>query len=126
MSAGLTQKQADCLDAIKRLTVDGVSPSFEELRVDLGYASRHRIWDMLNALEERGHIRRLRNRARAIEVIEGDEPGAAVMQALHDLSPETLRRVIAHASGILAHKTGGGKRVGPSTTSAEPLGGCGR
>lgn len=54
----------------------GTSPSIEEMREDLGLASKSGVARMLDALEERGFIRRLRNRARAIEVIRLPEADA--------------------------------------------------
>ncbi len=77
----LTKKQLDLLEFIhKRLQKDGVPPSFDEMKVALDLRSKSGIHRLITALEERGFIRRLANRARAIEIIRlpeslGGEPG---------------------------------------------------
>lgn len=48
---------------------DGVCPSYDEMKQFMGFASKSGIHRLVTALEERGHIRRLPHRARAIEVI---------------------------------------------------------
>ncbi|MQQ07029.1 transcriptional repressor LexA [Epibacterium sp. SM1979] len=66
----LTKKQLDLLDFIhKRLQRDGVPPSFDEMKVALDLRSKSGIHRLITALEERGFIRRLAHRARAIEII---------------------------------------------------------
>ena len=66
----LTAKQKELLAFINsRLGDDGVSPSFDEMREALGLASKSGVHRLIGALEERGFIRRLPNRARALEVI---------------------------------------------------------
>ncbi len=66
----LTQKQHALLVFInQRLTDSGVSPSFDEMKDALGLASKSGIHRLITALEERGFIRRLPHRARALEVI---------------------------------------------------------
>ena len=66
----LTSKQHDLLRFInKRLSETGVSPSFEEMKEALGLASKSGIHRLIVALEERGFIRRLPHRARALEVL---------------------------------------------------------
>ncbi len=66
----LTSKQHDLLLFInKRLSESGVSPSFDEMKDALGLASKSGIHRLITALEERGFIRRLAHRARALEVI---------------------------------------------------------
>lgn len=66
----LTKKQHTLLMLIhERLQEDGVAPSFEEMKVALELKSKSGIHRLINALEERGFIRRLPNRARALEVI---------------------------------------------------------
>jgi repressor LexA len=90
----LTRKQRDLLEFIhKRVQRDGVPPSFDEMKEALDLRSKSGIHRLITALEERGFIRRLAHRARAIEivkmpeamekpgfsprVIEGDRPQAA-------------------------------------------------
>ena len=66
----LTRKQHDLLTFINaRLGSDGVSPSFEEMKDALSLKSKSGVHRLINALEERAFIRRLPNRARALEVL---------------------------------------------------------
>ena len=66
----LTRKQYDLLHFIHgRLQKDGVPPSFDEMKDALDLRSKSGIHRLITALEERGFIKRLPNRARAIEVI---------------------------------------------------------
>ncbi|PQO23788.1 repressor LexA [Rhodobacteraceae bacterium WD3A24] len=72
----LTRKQLDLLEFIKRrLERDGVPPSFEEMKDELNLKSKSGIHRLITALEERGFIRRLPHRARAIEVLKMPETG---------------------------------------------------
>jgi repressor LexA len=65
----LTKKQLDLLEFIhKRIQRDGVPPSFDEMKEALQLRSKSGIHRLITALEERGYIRRLAHRARAIEV----------------------------------------------------------
>src|ERR1700704_7124941 len=71
----LTRKQAELLRFIhERLKEAGVPPSFDEMKDALDLRSKSGIHRLITALEERGFIRRLPNRARAIEVIKLPEP----------------------------------------------------
>jgi repressor LexA len=66
----LTRKQYELLMFInRRLVQDGVSPSFEEMKEALGLKSKSGIHRLISGLEERGFIRRLPHRARALEVM---------------------------------------------------------
>ena len=66
----LTRKQLDLLDFInRRVQRDGVPPSFDEMRDALDLRSKSGIHRLITALEERGFIRRLAHRARAIEIV---------------------------------------------------------
>src|ERR1700739_1078240 len=66
----LTRKQFELLRFIhERLKEAGVPPSFDEIKDALDLRSKSGIHRLITALEERGFIRRLPNRARAIEVI---------------------------------------------------------
>lgn len=67
----LTRKQQELLAFIDlRLQADGVSPSFEEMKDALQLRSKSGVHRLINALEERRFIRRLPNRARALEVLQ--------------------------------------------------------
>jgi repressor LexA len=66
----LTKKQHDLLDFInRRMQRDGVPPSFDEMKDALDLKSKSGIHRLITALEERGFIRRLAHRARAIEIV---------------------------------------------------------
>ena len=67
----LTRKQHDLLLYIhKSLKNEGISPSFDEMKDALGLRSKSGIHRLITALEERGFIRRLPHRARALEVLQ--------------------------------------------------------
>jgi repressor LexA len=71
----LTRKQFELLRFIhERLKESGIPPSFDEMKDALDLRSKSGIHRLITALEERGFIRRLPNRARAIEVIKLPEP----------------------------------------------------
>ncbi|WP_108484286.1 transcriptional repressor LexA [Oceaniglobus ichthyenteri] len=66
----LTRKQLELLDFInKRVQRDGVPPSFDEMKEALDLRSKSGIHRLITALEERGFIRRLAHRARALEIV---------------------------------------------------------
>ncbi len=66
----LTRKQLELLDFIQnRMAMEGVPPSFDEMKDALDLRSKSGIHRLITALEERGFIRRLAHRARAIEII---------------------------------------------------------
>src|SRR5580700_11782303 len=74
----LTRKQNELLMFInKRLNDDGVSPSFDEMKEALRLKSKSGIHRLITGLEERGFIRRLPHRARALEVLKLPEASAA-------------------------------------------------
>ncbi|MEQ8369650.1 MAG: transcriptional repressor LexA [Alphaproteobacteria bacterium] len=80
----LTRKQSELLNLIAaRIHTDGVSPSFDEMKDALGLKSKSGIHRLITALEERGFLRRLPHRARALEVLR-----------LADGSPATPDRLI--------------------------------
>ena len=80
----LTRKQHELLLYIhKHLGETGVSPSFEEMKDALDLKSKSGVHRLISALEERGFIRRLANRARALEVIRMPD-GGAQPQAAND------------------------------------------
>ena len=70
----LTAKQHELLHFIQqKLDTSGISPSFEEMKEALGLKSKSGIHRLISALEERGFLRRLPNRARALEVLKVPE-----------------------------------------------------
>lgn len=75
----LTAKQHELLQFIqRRLEESGISPSFEEMKEALDLKSKSGVHRLISALEERGFIRRLPNRARALEVIKQPEDSVSV------------------------------------------------
>jgi repressor LexA len=113
----LTRKQLELLDFIRiRMDVDGVPPSFDEMKEALDLRSKSGIHRLITALEERGFIRRLAHRARALEiiklpeamerpgftpkVIEGDRPApppraAMPVEILHAMELPLMGRIAA-------------------------------
>src|SRR5688500_20324191 len=76
----LTRKQHELLLYIhQRLGETGVSPSFEEMKEALDLKSKSGVHRLISALEERGFIRRLPNRARALDVLKLPEMGGSRM-----------------------------------------------
>jgi repressor LexA len=74
----LTRKQSELLTYIQaRLAESGVSPSFEEMKEALALKSKSGVHRLISALEERGFIRRLPNRARALEILRMPEAQSA-------------------------------------------------
>ena len=89
----LTRKQHDLLHFIhKRLQSDGVPPSFDEMKDALDLRSKSGIHRLIIALEERGFIRRLAHRARAIEIVKLPEPLASKRSAAGAFSADTRAR----------------------------------
>ena len=93
----LTRKQNELLCYIHdRLSESGVSPSFEEMKEALDLKSKSGVHRLISALEERGFIRRLANRARALEVVRapersGEAPRAAATPPSNIVSLPTRR-----------------------------------
>ncbi len=85
----LTRKQHELLIFIdRRLREDGVSPSFEEMKDALGLKSKSGIHRLISGLEERGFIRRLAHRARALEVMRlPDGTGYKTLTVVPDVQP---------------------------------------
>src|SRR5580698_3029100 len=74
----LTRKQHELLMFIhERIKETGVSPSFDEMKEALDLASKSGIHRLITALEERGFLRRLPHRARALEVVKMPEQATA-------------------------------------------------
>ncbi|HZV56096.1 MAG TPA: transcriptional repressor LexA [Sphingobium sp.] len=96
----LTSKQQQLLMYIKEhLDQGGISPSFEEMKDALDLKSKSGIHRLISALEERGFIRRLPNRARALEIVKLPD-GTSTAQASAMPTPiGTARPKTAGASG---------------------------
>jgi repressor LexA len=84
----LTAKQRELLLFIdNRLKENGISPSFDEMREALDLKSKSGVHRLISALEERGFIRRLPNRARALEVLKHPEVKLATVVPLRPAAP---------------------------------------
>jgi repressor LexA len=84
----LTSKQHELLNFIHdRLSATGVSPSFDEMREALDLKSKSGVHRLISALEERKFIRRLPNRARALEVVRMPEVASAAPAAAKPVIP---------------------------------------
>lgn len=84
----LTAKQHELLNFIhERLSATGVSPSFDEMREALDLKSKSGVHRLISALEERQFIRRLPNRARALEVLRMPELAAPAPVAARPVLP---------------------------------------
>ena len=98
----LTAKQHELLNFIHvRLGESGVSPSFDEMREALDLKSKSGVHRLISALEERQFIRRLPNRARALEVLK--MPEMAKAPALVAAAPAPLRIVANDTIEIPMH-----------------------
>jgi repressor LexA len=105
----LTRKQNDLLRFIHdRLATDGVSPSFEEMKEALDLKSKSGVHRLINALEERAFIRRLPNRARALEILRMPEAGSPALRKTEaaprsDVRPSPLLVAANDAIAIPLH-----------------------
>jgi len=94
----LTAKQRELLLFIDtRLNESGISPSFDEMREALDLKSKSGVHRLISALEERGFIRRLPNRARALEVLklpEGRPAATAMVSPIRPVAPAAANDTI--------------------------------
>ena len=87
----LTRKQQELLLFIhERMKETGIPPSFDEMKDALDLASKSGIHRLITALEERGFIRRLPNRARALEVIKLPEAYSPSLKGRRGFSPSVI------------------------------------
>ena len=115
----LTRKQMELLEFIHaRTRRDGVPPSFDEMKEALSLRSKSGIHRLITALEERGFIRRLAHRARAIEivrlpeamerglrVVDGDRSDAPLRPALAEMPVEAVHAREVEVMGRIAAGT---------------------
>ncbi|OWU73173.1 transcriptional repressor LexA [Phaeobacter sp. 22II1-1F12B] len=106
----LTKKQLDLLEFIhKRMQKDGVPPSFDEMKLALDLRSKSGIHRLITALEERGFIRRLAHRARAIEIVKlpeslgGESSSGFTPKVIDGDKPDVARP--ANAEPVMASAT---------------------
>jgi repressor LexA len=99
----LTRKQHELICFINdRLEETGVSPSFEEMKEALDLKSKSGVHRLISALEERAFIRRLPNRARALEVLKMPERGTnAPAKAVPETAPTSPRVVPQPANDVI-------------------------
>ena len=104
----LTRKQLRMLQVIvEGIRANGVPPSYEEVRTELGLASKSSVHRMMLSLEERGYIRRLAHKARAIEVIRTSAeqvPGYNPWGSAGEMAPV---RAMAQELPVLGHVAAG-------------------
>jgi repressor LexA len=95
----LTSKQKELLLFIhERIKDTGVSPSFDEMKDALNLASKSGIHRLISALEERGFIRKMPHRARALEVLKLPEVAAGVARGRKDFKPALVGSAARAAS----------------------------
>jgi repressor LexA len=96
----LTRKQHELLLFIhERLKESGIPPSFDEMKEALDLASKSGIHRLITALEERGFIRRLPNRARALEVLRLPDSIAPGLNAARKFSPSVIQGSLGRPAG---------------------------
>lgn len=99
----LTRKQQELLLFIhERMKESGVPPSFDEMKDALDLASKSGIHRLITALEERGFIRRLPNRARALEVIKLPEAYTPSLQPRRGFSPSVIEGSLGKPQPVAA------------------------
>ncbi len=87
----LTKKQKNLLLYInEKLKSDGVSPSYDEMRISLSLKSKSGIHRLISALEERGFIKRLAHKARALEVVKLPE-NASAKDLFNNFTPSLIK-----------------------------------
>jgi len=108
----LTRKQYELLRFInERLKEAGVPPSFDEMKDALDLRSKSGINRLITALEERGFIRRLPNRARAIEVIKLPELSPAGGGNRRGFTPSVIEGNLGKGRGSSGHADDGERPV---------------
>ena len=107
----LTRKQFELLRFIhERLKEAGVPPSFDEMKDALDLRSKSGIHRLITALEERGFIRRLPNRARAIEVIKLPESVAQGIGSRRGFTPSVIEGDLGRVRQIASDDDSGNGR----------------
>ncbi len=101
----LTAKQHELIRFIQqRLEETGISPSFEEMKEALDLKSKSGVHRLISALEERGFIRRLPNRARALEVLKGPEDAVPPVRTRRPANDTTrVVQTIARSAPLAAN-----------------------
>lgn len=119
MTEMLTKKQILLLDFIqKRMARDGVPPSFDEMKEALDLRSKSGIHRLVTALEERGFIRRLPHRARALEIVRLPD---ALAEASGDTRPDFVPRVVSGSAAARSARPRGAITIADSPAVELPL-----
>ena len=88
----LTSKQSKLLDyLINTLKDNNISPSFDEMRKFLGLSSKSGVHRLISSLEERGFIKRLHNKARAIKIIKEDYKASNLTETYFNTSGNSYK-----------------------------------
>ncbi len=103
----LTRKQHELLTFIhERLKESGVPPSFDEMKEALDLRSKSGIHRLITALEERGFIRRLAHRARALEIIKLPDSMAQGLGSRRSFSPNVIEGSLGRVRPLPQGQTG--------------------
>ncbi|MCB1453243.1 MAG: repressor LexA, partial [Rhizobiaceae bacterium] len=104
----LTRKQLELLMFInERLKEEGVPPSFEEMKEALNLQSKSGVHRLIVALEERGFLRRMPNRARALEVIKLPESHSPSLSAKkQNFTPSVIQGNLGRVKPVAASNDG--------------------
>ena len=107
----LTRKQLELLLFInERLKEEGVPPSFEEMKVALDLQSKSGVHRLIVALEERGFLKRMANRARALEVIKLPESHSPSLVKKQGFTPNVIQGSLGKGKPAAAAANDGGGR----------------
>ncbi|CAN7304802.1 MULTISPECIES: transcriptional repressor LexA [Neorhizobium] len=119
----LTRKQQELLLFIhERMKESGIPPSFDEMKDALDLASKSGIHRLITALEERGFIRRLPNRARALEVIKLPEAYSPSMQPRRGFSPSVIEGSLGKPQPVAAPQKPAANDDSPNATTVPVMG----
>ena len=120
----LTRKQFELLMFIdERLKESGVPPSFDEMKDALDLRSKSGIHRLITALEERGFIRRLANRARAIEVIKlPDSVGHGIGGRSRGFTPSVIEGDLGRVRTLSDEDVASGDSVGSHPIAVPVMG----
>ncbi len=106
----LTRKQLELLLFInERLKEEGVPPSFEEMKEALNLQSKSGVHRLIVALEERGFLKRMPNRARALEVVklpDSHSPSLAPKKVAGGFSPSVIQGSLGRVKPVAASNDG--------------------
>jgi len=101
----MTPRQRDLLQAIADLTVDGVSPTYEQLRAHIGIASKSGIHRLVKGLERQGYVRRHFGCRQTLQVV-ALPPGLTTTfpERLRALSDDAFARVLDIVAAEIARR----------------------